>query len=69
MYADHAVQFAETEQGLQRMVNEFNRVLVCDKRKLKVNPGKSKMMVFERREYDKIDFEKLYCVKKESEFN
>ncbi len=39
---------AESMGDLQRVVNEFYSV--CKKRKLKVNVGKSKGMVFERRE-------------------
>ncbi len=35
-----------SEGMLQRIVDEFNRV--CKRRKLKVNAGKSKVMVFER---------------------
>ncbi len=45
LYADDAVLFAESEQKLQKMVNEFDRV--CVQRKLKINVGKSKVMVFE----------------------
>ncbi len=37
---------AESEGDLQRVVNEF--YCVCKRRKLKVNAGKSKVMVFER---------------------
>ncbi len=39
---------AESEDDLQRVVNEFYSV--CKRRKLKVYAGKSKVMVFERRE-------------------
>ncbi len=45
---------AENEEDLQRVVNEFYSV--CKRRKLKVNAGKSKVMVFERREEEVIDF-------------
>ncbi len=38
---------AESEVDLQRVVNEFYSV--CKRRKLKVNTGKSKVMVFERK--------------------
>ncbi len=44
---------AESEGDLQRVVNEF--FSVCKRRKLKVNPGKSKVMVFERREEEVIN--------------
>ncbi len=45
---------AESEVSLQRVVNEFYSV--CKRRNLKVNTGKSKVMVFERREEEVIDF-------------
>ncbi len=38
---------AETEGMLQRIVDEFDRV--CKRRKLKVNAGKSKVIVFEQK--------------------
>ncbi len=44
----------QSEEDLQRVVNEFYNV--CKRRKLKVNAGKSKVMVFERREGEVIDF-------------
>ncbi len=47
------VLLAESKGDLQRVVNEFYSV--C-RRKLKVNAGKSKVMVFERREEEVIDF-------------
>ena len=37
----------DTEQKLQRMMDEFYSV--CTRKKFKVNAGKSKMIVFERR--------------------
>ncbi len=46
LYADDTVLLAESDGVLQRIVDEFDRV--CKRRKLKVNAGKSKMMVFER---------------------
>ncbi len=45
-YADDTVLMAEIEGMLQRIIDEFDRV--CERRKLKVNTGKSKVMVFER---------------------
>ncbi len=39
-------------------VNEFYSV--CKRRKLKVNAGKSKVMMFERREEEVIDFNRAY---------
>ncbi len=46
MYADDTVLLAESEGMLQRIVDEFDRV--CKRRKLKMNAGKSKVMVFGR---------------------
>ncbi len=46
LYADDTGLLAESEGRLQRIVDEFARV--CKRRKLKVNAGKSKVMVFER---------------------
>ncbi len=60
LYADDTVLLAESERMLQRIVDEFERV--CKKRKLKVNAGKSKVMVFERARVETINFAKLYRV-------
>ncbi len=46
---------------MQRVVNEFYSV--CKRRKLKVNAGKSKVMVFERREEKVVDFNTAYRVR------
>ncbi len=43
------VLLAESEGMLQRIVDEFDTV--CKRRKLKVNAGKSKVMVFKRADY------------------
>ncbi len=43
---------------MQRVVSEFYSV--CKRRKLKVNAGKSKVMVFERREEEVADFNIAY---------
>ncbi len=51
---------AESERALQRVVNEY--CSVCKRRKLKVNAGKSKAIVFERREEEIIDFNTAYRV-------
>ncbi len=40
------VVLAESERMLQRIVDKFDRI--CKSRKLKVNTGKSKVMVFEK---------------------
>ncbi len=60
LYANDTVMLAESEGMLQRIiVDEFARV--C-KRKLKMNTGKSKVMVFERAREQTIDFTKPYRV-------
>ncbi len=51
---------AESEGDLQRAVNEFCSVCTRRKLKLKVNAGKSKVMVLERREEEVIDFNIAY---------
>lgn len=40
-----------------------------DRRKLKVNAEKSKMMVFEKKEFDQVSFGELCSVRKQSELN
>ncbi len=60
LYVDDTVLLAETEGMLQRIVNEFERV--CKRRKLKVNAGKSKVMVFERAREQTINCAKPYRV-------
>ena len=42
LFADDAVLVADSEEKLRRLVTEFGRV--CERRKLKVNAGKSKVM-------------------------
>ncbi len=58
LFADDTVLLAESEGNLQRVVNEF--CSVCKRRKLKVNAGQSKVMVFERREEEVIDCNTAY---------
>ncbi len=48
----------------KRIVDEFE--MVCKRRKLKVNAGKSKVMVFEREREQTIDFAKPYRVGSEA---
>ncbi len=60
LFADDTVLLAESEKKLQRVVDQFYNV--CSRRKLRVNAGKSKMMVFERREVEVVDFGNLYRV-------
>ncbi len=45
LFADDTVLIAESESGLQNLVNVFDSV--CKRRKLKVNVNKSKVMVCE----------------------
>ncbi len=60
LYADDTVLLAENEGILQRIVDEFGRV--CKRRKLKVNAGKNKVMIFERAREQTINFAKPYRV-------
>ncbi len=63
LYADGTVLLAESEgmlQRLQRIIDEFDRV--CKRRTLKVNAGKSKVMVSERAKEQTIDFARPYRV-------
>ncbi len=55
---------AESEGVLQRIVDEFDRV--CKKRKLKMNAGKSKVMVFERAREQTVNFAKPHRVGSEA---
>ncbi len=57
-FSDDTMLLAESKGGLQRVVNEFYSV--CKRRKLKVNAGKCKVMVFERREEKVTDFNTVY---------
>ncbi len=54
------VMLAESEGMLQRIVDEFDRV--CKRKKLKVNAGKSKVMVFERPRERTFNFAKPFSV-------
>ncbi len=63
-YADDTVLLAESETMLQRIVDEFDRV--CKRRKLKVNEGKSKVMVFETAREQTINIAKPYRVGSEA---
>ena len=65
LFADDTVHFAESEQELQRVVKEFYNV--CIRRKLKVNCDKSKVMVFERRKTEVIEFDRQYRIRLENE--
>ena len=65
LFADDTVLFAESEKELQRVVNEFYNV--CTRRNLKVNCDKSKVMVFERRKMEVIEFDTQYRIRVENE--
>ncbi len=61
LFAGDTVLLAEREEDLLRVVNEF--FSVCKRRKLKVSAGKSKVIVFERREEEVINFNTAYRVR------
>ncbi len=48
----------ESEKELQRVVDQFHSV--CTRRKLRVNAGKSKMMIFERNGVEMVNFGNPY---------
>ena len=52
--------FAESEEEFERVVDEY--FSVCKRRELKVNAGKSKVMVFERTQAKVVDFSTPYRV-------
>ncbi len=54
LYDDDTVLLAESEAMLQRIVDEFDSI--CKRRKLKVNAGKSKVIVFEGAREQTINF-------------
>ncbi len=64
LYVDDTVLLAESEGMLQRIVDESDRV--CKRRKLKVNAGKNKVMVFEKAREQTTDFAKPYRVGSEA---
>ncbi len=55
LFAYDTLLLAESERELQRVVDQFHSV--CSRRKLRVNAGKSKGMVFERKEVEVVNFE------------
>ncbi len=58
------VLLAESEGMFQTIVDKFDRV--CKRKKLKVNAGKSKVMVFERAREQIINLAKSYRVESEA---
>ncbi len=61
LFADNTVMLTESETDLQRVVDEFSNV--CRRTGLKVNAGKSKVMVFERKEVEVCSFITPYKVR------
>ncbi len=55
LFADDTVLLAKSERELQRVVDLFHSV--CSRKKLRVNAGKSNVMVFEGREVEVVNFE------------
>ncbi len=60
LYVDDTKLLAESEGMLHRIVDEFDRV--CKRRQVKVNAGRSKVMVFERAKEHTTNFAKPYRV-------
>jgi len=65
LFLDDTLLLAECEEHLQKLVNKFSTV--CVRSKLKVNVGKSKVMVFERRKSEVIEFADQYRMRLESQ--
>ncbi len=53
LFADDTVLLAGSEIERQAVIGQFNSV--CVRRKLRVNAGKSKGMMFERKEAEALD--------------
>ena len=53
LYADDTAIFAKTKESLQSMLNDLKRY--CDQWRLKVNTGKTKVMVFEKGRHTRPD--------------
>ncbi len=60
LFPDDTVLLTESERELQRVADQFHNL--CSRKKLRVNTGKSKVVVFERREVEVVDFGKSYRV-------
>ncbi len=65
LFADDTVPLAESEKDLQKLVNEFSNV--CETRKLIVNVGKSKVIIFEKRKSEVIEFANQYRMRAENQ--
>ncbi len=60
LFVDDTVLLAESKRELQIVVDQFHNV--CSRRKLRVNAEESKVMVFESREVEMVDFGNPYRV-------
>ncbi len=58
LFLDNSVLLANSEWEFQRVVDQFHSV--CSRRKLLVNSGKRKVMVFERKEVEVGNLGKPY---------
>ena len=65
LVANYTVLFAENEEELQKVMDKFYNV--CARRKQKVNAGKSKGIVFERREVEMVDFNAIISKRSEEQ--
>ncbi len=54
LFSHDTVLLVESERKLQRVVDQFHSA--CNRRKSRVNAGKSKVMVSERNEVEMVDF-------------
>ncbi len=60
LFANDTALLAENVRDLQKIVDHFHNV--CSRKKLRVNAGKSKVMVFGRRDVEVVDFGNTYMV-------
>ncbi len=60
LFADDTVLLAESEREFQKVVDQFHSV--CSRRKLRVNARKSKVMIFDRKEVEVVNFGNQYRV-------
>ncbi len=60
LFVDDTVLLTQSKRQLQRVVDQFHSV--CSRRKLRVNAGKRKLMVFDRKELEVVDLGNPYRV-------
>ncbi len=60
LFADDTALLAESERGIQRVVDQFHSV--CSNRKPRVKAGKSKETLFERKEVEMVNSGNQYMV-------